>query len=51
MVMPNSRLNRGTDRSRDDYDPHIGRHVLQVGFVLALAALSAIWITTAYLSQ
>lgn len=51
MVMRDNRIHHQSGGTPDDYDPHIGRHVLQIGMVLAIAALSAVWITTAYLTQ
>ena len=37
------------DKGQEDYDPHVGRYVLGVGILLAIAALSAIWTTTAFI--
>jgi hypothetical protein len=49
MASRGSSIHPVNGKSPDDYDPHIGRHVLEVGFVLAIAAIAVIWIATAYL--
>lgn len=36
-----------TDQARGACEPHVGRYVLTIGISLAIAALSAIWITGA----
>lgn len=40
-----------TDEARGGSTPHIGRYVLAIGLVLAVIALSTIWITGAAIAS
>lgn len=48
MTTPDNEIHIGEERARGGSTPHIVRYVLLFSLLLAIGALSAVWITGAY---